>query len=111
MILLMLFIYNYDSSNSNLVSHSKSNNNNNNNNNNFKSHTQGEFYPITFGEIIPQEKIRENESYNISVVQNDVHSTSMYINILMDSITSASIIHYLFVNSILEKLSQISGPR
>ena len=53
--------------------------------------------PITFGEFIPADKIRKNDSKNMSVLQNDVHSTSRYVNILMDSGVSASITHHLFV--------------
>ena len=55
--------------------------------------------PITLGELISEDKIRNNDSENISVSQNDVLSTSRYVKILIDSSASASIIHDSFVRT------------
>ena len=66
---------------------------------NFVSSTQGDLVPITFDELIPKDKIRKNDSKNMSVLQNDVRSKSRYVKILMDSGTSASIIHDSFVRT------------
>ena len=81
--------YNYKSLRSSLESQP----NPNKNNKNFISSTQENLVPITFGELIAKDKIRKNNSENMSVLQNDVCSTSRYIKILMDSSASALIIH------------------
>ena len=50
----------------------------------------------------------------MSILQNDVRGTSKYVNILIGSCSSASIIHDSFVPTnkyTTEKLQQISGPR
>ena len=50
--------------------------------------------PITFGELIPT--VIDDTHQNIkkmSITSNDVLSTPRYVKILMDSNTSASIIH------------------
>ena len=52
---------------------------------------------MTCGELFPKDKIHKNNSKSMSVSQNNVHSTSRYVNILMDSSASASIIHDSFV--------------
>ena len=54
---------------------------------------------ITFGELIPKDKTRKNDSKNMSVLQNDIHISSRYAKILMDSGASASIIHDSFVRT------------
>ena len=59
---------------------------------------QEDLVPITFGELIPKDKIRKND-LNMSILQNDMHSTSRYTKILMDSGASASIIHDSFVRT------------
>ena len=59
--------------------------------------------PITFGELIPKDKRYKNDSENISVLQNDVCSTSRYVNF--------TIRLYIQINVIPEKLPQISGPQ
>ena len=85
--------YNYESLRSRLVSHSNSNKNYKK----FTSSMQEDLVPIIFGELIPEDKIRKNNSKNMSVSQNYVRSNSMYVKILMNSGASASIIHDLVV--------------
>ena len=87
--------YNYESLRSRIVSHLNSDKNNKNS----KSSTQEDLVPITFGELIPQDKIRKNDSKNMSVLQNDVRSNSRYVKILMDSCVNASIIQDLFAHA------------
>ena len=41
--------------------------NSNKNHRNFTSSTQENLVPITFGELIPEDKIRKNDSKNMSV--------------------------------------------
>ena len=67
---------------------------------------------ITFDEQIPEDKIRKNDSENMSFLQNDVRRNSRYVKILMDSGPSVSIIHDSSVraNKFDEKLPRISGP-
>ena len=87
--------YNYESLRSRLVSQPNSNKNNKN----FVSSTKEDWVPITFNELIPKDQICQNNSKNVSNLQNDVHITSWYINILMDSGASASIICNSFVHT------------
>ena len=58
---------------------------------------QKDFIIVTFGKLIPKDKISENDSENMSVLRNNVHSTSKCVHILMDSDARALIIHDLFV--------------
>ena len=58
---------------------------------------QKDLVPFTFNELIPEDKIRKNDPKNMSVLQNDVHSTSRYVKIMMNSGVSALIIHDSFV--------------
>ena len=60
---------------------------------------QEDLVPTTFGELIPVDKIHKNDSKNMSVLQNDVRHNSRYVIVLMDSSTSASIIHDSFVRT------------
>ena len=55
--------------------------------------------PIIFCAYIPEDKIRENDSKNMSLLQNDIKSTARYVNILIDSGASASIVHNPFVHT------------
>ena len=41
--------------------------------------------PIIVSDLIPKEKIYENDSENMSISQNDVRSTSSYAKIVMDN--------------------------
>ena len=54
--------------------------------------------PITSGELTPKDKIHKNNSENVIVLQNDVRSTSRYVEILIDSLASVSIIHDSFIS-------------
>ena len=54
---------------------------------------------IIFGKLISEDKKRRKDSKNMRVLQNDVRSNSRYIKILMDSGTSALIIHVSFVHT------------
>ena len=70
--------------------------------------------PITFGKLIPRDKIRKNDSKNMNVLQNNVRSTPRYVKILMDSGASALIIHDSFVRTNkfnTRNLPRISGLR
>ena len=64
--------YNYESLCSCLVSHSNSNQNYKN----FESSTHEDLVPITLSELIPEDKVCKNDSENMSVLQNDIHSAS-----------------------------------
>ena len=79
--------YNYES----LYSHLVSQPNSNKYYKNFVSSTQEDLVPFTFGELIPKDQIRKNESKNMG--------TSRYIKILMDCGASASVIHDSFVRT------------
>ena len=87
--------YNYESLRSRLVSQPNSNKNYKN----FISSQQEYLVPITFGELIPEDKIHKTDSKNMSVLQNCLRSNSRYVKILMDSGASASIIHDSFVRT------------
>ena len=63
----------------------------------FESTKLDDLVPITFSAFIPKDKIRKTASENMSILQNDVRSTSRYVKILIDSVTSALIIHDSFV--------------
>ena len=72
--------------------------------------TQKDSVPITFSELIPKDKMYENDS----VSRNDVRRASRYVQILMDSSASASIITiclHVQINFILEKHPRISSLR
>ena len=62
----------------------------------FESTKLDDLVPITFSAFIPKDKIRKTASENMSILQNDVRSTSRYVKIQMDSNASASIIHNSF---------------
>ena len=87
--------YNYESLRSRLVSYS----NCNKFHKNFESSRQEDLLHITFGELVPEGKIRENNSENMIVLQNDVRRASRCVKILMDSGASASIIHDSFLRT------------
>ena len=61
------------------------------------SSTQEDLVPITFDELIPEDKMHKKDPKNISVLQNDACSTSRYVKIFMDSGASVLIIHDSFV--------------
>ena len=75
---------------------------------NFKYSTQEDLVPLIFGELILEDKVRKDNLNNMSVLQNDVHSNSRYVKILIDSGASASIIHNLFVHTIKFKTRKTS---
>ena len=58
---------------------------------------QEDLVSITFSELISEEKILENNSDNISILQNDLCCTPKYVKILMNSGASILIIHNLFL--------------
>ena len=86
---------NYESFRSRLISQPNSNKNYKN----VITSKQKNLVPITFNELIPEDEIRTNDSGNTSILQNDVCSTSKYVNIMMDSGASLSIIHDSFVHA------------
>ena len=55
------------------------------NNKYFESSIHVDLVSINFNELIPKDKIRKKDSKNMSVLQNDVRSTSSYVKILIDS--------------------------
>ena len=67
--------YNYESLRFRLVSQS----NFNNKNKNSISSKQEDLVPITFGELIPEDKVRKNDSKSMSVLQNDVRNKLRYV--------------------------------
>ena len=87
--------YKYESLCSLFVSHLNSNKNNNN----FESPTQEDLVCIIFNEFISEHKICEQDSENISILQDDAQITSRYVKIIMDCDASASIIHNSFVRT------------
>ena len=85
--------YNFEFLSSCLVSQLNSNKNNKNDISSMKE----DLVPTTFSELIPKDKIHIDDSKNMSVLQNDVHSIARYVKILLDNGASGSIIHDSFV--------------
>ena len=82
------------------------------NNNDFKFYAQDDLVPITYGEFIRKDKMRKNDSENMSVLKNDIRRTSRYANVLMYSGGRSFMIRvYARINLILEKIPRISAPR
>ena len=63
----------------------------------FESLTQDNLVPITFGKLIPKEKLQEKNTENMNILQNDVHCTSWCVEILINSGSCALIIYDSFI--------------